>query len=239
MKKRLQIFKFLPLLTLSFLACEEESADNFQKAGSLKVVHAAAEAPAVHVDYFGFEESVSFSNNPTLSFGANARFTIPEGENRTVNFVNSLDTTSILLSREVTLEVGEISTIYLTGRDTNIEALQVEDDIIAPVLDSITGVRFTNLSPDSGPVTVGISGDTQAVIPALSYQDFSAYTPFSTTVADGSYAFEFRDAGGTVLASFTLNPFQRNNVSVKRNLTLALIGQAENATLSIARINNY
>ena len=232
-------FFYILLLASLMMACSEEDPNNFERAASLKVVHTAVETPGLHVDYFNNEITFSFANNPVLSFGNNTRLTLAANTERTLNLVSAIDTTQVLLSTRVTLSPGAITSLYLIGEGATPEALLVEDDLITPIQDSITGVRFANLSPDSGPITVGISGDTQTVIPELSYQDFSVYTPFSATTTDGSYAFEFRDAGGTVLASFTLDPFQRRNVSVKRNLTLALTGKAENNTLSVARVNNY
>jgi len=222
-----------------FTACEKEDPNDRPGTASLKVIHAAVETPPIQIDDLNAIIALSFANKPVLEFGNNTRLTLPANTGRTLNLVSAVDTTQILLSTRVNLPPGNISSLYLTREGETPEVLLVEDDLITPIQDSITGIRFANLSPDSGPITVGISGSIQAVVPELLYQDFSVYTPFSATTADGSYEFEFRDAGGEVLASFTLDPFQRNNVSVQKNLTLVLTGKAENSTLSVARVNNY
>jgi len=235
-------YKIVVLLLISNLVLSCEDDNRFPNlATSLKVFHAAVDAPAVHVDYFNTD--IAFATNPILAFGSSTRLTLPPEEQREILFISAEDTLSQLLSTTVSLPRGEIGTLFLAGQGENIEGLFLEDNI--PVLtDSLVGVRFINLSPDSGPISVNLTGEAGNLSSGLNFKDASGYQELTATSDIASYSFEFKDLDGNVIAtsSVALFPFFQQPL-VRRNLTLALIGLADDgsggSSLAISRINNY
>lgn len=242
MKTYIQLVSLLVIGSILCISCETTYDNDFPMTASLKVVHAAEGLPSVHVDYFGFSETIDYASNPTLRFGRSERYTLPANETRSIIFVSSEDTTSTILSQTVKLPAGNVSSLYLTGANNKVEALLVEE-IFTNYKDSIVGIRFANLSMDTPATSVVISGQTGDVVSALSYKDFSEYIQFPAKTSDGSYTFEFQDASGNTLEIFTLDPLRRRREVVFKNLTLALVGLADDgnggSTLDIIQINNY
>ena len=230
------------LITLFLASCDFEDDNGFPQVASLKVVHAAVNAPDVHVDYFGFQNGINFSSNPTLSFGNNERYTIPAGTDRDILIVDATDTTATLLTENLNFAAGEVATLFIVGQGNNPGSLLIEDNL-SILSDSVMGIRFANLSVDSSPVSIAITGEANNVVSDLPYQGFSEYLEFPAQSANGAYSFEFRDGSGTVLTSFDINPLQPGNIVARRHLTLALIGLSDDGqggnSLSVARINNY
>ena len=231
---------FLAFFGLSLVACDEEESLPFT-ASSLKVFHGAVDAPPVHVNYDG--RDIPFLGATTISFGSNQKFTIPSGIDQEIRIVNSEDTLSQLLSTRVSLPVGGIGTLFLIGEGENVEGLYLNDDILT-FTDSLVGVRFINLSPDSSPVSVGITEGDDNLADELAYRETSGYLALPATEADGSYTFEFKDADGNVIGSITLNPLPGFGVKpLFKNQTYALVGLANDGTgassLSVKQINNY
>lgn len=203
------------------------------QAASLKVLHAVNDAPAVHVNYFGIND-VTFSNNPTLSFGVSSRYSIPKDRPRNIKIVNSQDTTSVLTNIEVNLPAGNISTLFLTGRDNDIRALLIED-LLLKHKDSTAGFRFINLSPDSESL---IFEADQGLSPiSLGFEEVLAFQEVDATVANGNYNFEIKDVGGNVLTTYS------TTAPVFRNTTLAIIGLSDDGaggnSLQVIRVDSF
>ncbi len=217
---------------LSVWSCSED--ERILEATSLKVVHTGVDAPGLHVLYTQFDEDFAFANNPVLSFGGNNRFTIIANEERSIAFVNSTDTTSTVLSTSVNLPAGNISTLFLTGRDSNINTLLLEDALLQHN-DSTAGFRFINLAPDSQSL---IFEADQGISPlSLGFEEATEFLEVDATSANGSYSFEIKDGAGNVLTTYS------TTAPVFRNTTLAIIGLVDNGTggnsLQVIRVDSF
>ena len=242
MKNKLLRCIIIGLACALYISCEENEPIIIP-AGTVKIVHAVDGAGPVR--FLNFAGSISFSSPTEIDFGSNARYTVPSDRPTPLKVVPVSDTLNVLLEESLSVPAnGSISTLFLlSGSNGGVQSFQIPDDIIIPIIDSIAGVRFANLSLDTNEIAVGISGNNQNEVEGLSYQEFSDYVAFPAKSSDGTYTFEFRDAMGTVLTGTTLDPLQTGNVASKKNLTFALIGRMDdgtgNNTLQVARINNY
>ena len=226
------LYKIAPMLLLgsALLCCSED--DNLPNAASLKVIHTAVDVAPVHVNYFG--RSITFSNNPTLSYGSSNRFTLPVGEDRDIVFVSSEDTASQVHQQTVSFEAGGIGTLFLTGQGSSIDGLFLNDELLSST-DSLAGVRFVNLSPDSQGIRFEAEGAGD--LSNLSFRDATAFLPLDATSDNASYAFEVKNAAGDVLTTFS------TTVPVFKNITLAVIGLVDDgqggSTLSVVQVNSF
>ena len=234
--------KYLVLIitVLIFMGCEEEAGIGFT-AANLKVFHGAVDAPAVHVNYFG--RDMTFFNNPALFYNQDERFTLPPGISREVKIVNADDTLAQLLSTAITLEAGDIGTLFLVGQGEEIRGLFFNESL--PTLtDSLTGVRFIHLSSDSGPVSVTLSGQDGNLTSDLSYLDDSGYLELDARRQVGTYVFEFRDGDDNIIGTASLEVIpERGTNAVFKYHTFALTGLNNDGnggnSLSVQRINYY
>ena len=103
--------------------------------------------------------------------------------------------------------------------------------------DSLIGVRFVNLSPDSGPVTIGVAGQSDQVVPALAFKAYSEFEVFPAIEQMGAYELEFKDQNGSTLVYTSVDPIPEKLLF--KNITLVVIGQIGDSTLEVIRINNF
>ena len=231
---------FLLLTSALYIGCEDEDNLPFT-AASLKVVHVAVNAPDVHINYFG--RDMTFFNNPTLSYSQDERFTLPPGISREVKIVSAEDTLAQLLSTAITLEAGDIGTLFLLGQGGEMQGMFFNESLPA-LSDSLTGVRFINLSPDSGPVSVTLSGQDGNLASDLSYPDDSGYLELEARRQVGTYVFEFRDGDDNIIGTASLEVIpERGTNAVFKYHTFALTGLSNDGnggnSLSVQRINYY
>lgn len=250
--KKYSYNKLLLILAIctSLMACEDENG-GFPQAASLKVVHAVPGAPEVHVDYFGME-SLNFSKNPTLNFGSNERYTLPVGVSRDIRFTYAADTTRQVLSQQVMLDPGQISTLFLLGDSSNLSTVMVEDLGLRSLRDSVNTVRFVNMSEETGTIRVELADESNVVAPGLAFANATDFMEVDATLENPSYTYTFIDSEDNVLASYTLEQFQvfifpgfPPFVTVRtfqKNVTLALVGEADdgegNNTLQVIRVDS-
>ncbi|MGJ8734784.1 MAG: hypothetical protein ACSHW4_16630, partial [Cellulophaga sp.] len=173
-----------------------------------------------------------------VSLNAYENFSIDADTERSVEIVPESDTLNTIYSELLSLK--GIHSLYLLGDSENVESLLLEDNV-KQFTDSIVGIRFINLSNVSGAIDIGVAGETAHVISGLDYKSYTDYIEFPAKAVDGSYAFEFKDASGNVLKSVTFNPLDEENVSVKKNLTLALTESVLpfGVLYRVTQINNY
>jgi len=238
MKPSLYFSAFILIMTASCARTADVSGSS-----SLTIVNAVTGSNSLVTNFTG---SVGSKNASSFIYYSSA-LQIPYGSfqeigsytGRTPLSISDItDTMNSVFYGTLTLPVGSIHTLFMTGTLTTPDSLFTAD--IVPYYpyygDSLTGVRFVNLSPGSTPVTVDLQGVTDSipVLSGLSYKTVSAFQPFSanTNAMNNGYTFEFRDGLGNVLTSTGLNilPF--------KSQTLALYGNAANG-YAIMAINNY
>lgn len=222
---------------LILMACSEDDND-FPKVASVKVVNAINGVSSVIVKIG--DNPITYSTTASkVGFGASKVYGLEAGTQSELQIVPESDSLDIIYSELLNLGPSSHS-LYLIGIAGSEENLLVTDDF-KQFTDSIVGVRFVNLSPNSSSLNIGISGEATNTVSGLGYKDITDYLEFPAKAIDGPYAFEFKDAAGNILSTYSLNLFPPGftvTPATKRNLTLAVIG-LDDTELSITRVNNY
>ncbi|UII80284.1 DUF4397 domain-containing protein [Flagellimonas sp. CMM7] len=238
--RKLNIIIVLLLFSAITLSCSEE--DNIiPSAASLKVFHGAVDGPPLHVNYF--ERPITLASNPTLRYRLSQVYTIPAEKEREISFINSVDTLSTLFSTTISIPEGGLGTLFLTGENEDIDGFYLEDRILT-LQDSLVGVRFINLSPDIGEISVRVSGETNDLASGLSFKDGTEFMPLPATRDISLYTFQFVDETETVVASTNLVPVPPVGIMpLFKNITFALVGLKDNgvsgSSLLVRPINSY
>ena len=125
--------------------------------------------------------------------------------------------------------------LFLTGASPSaIDAILISENF-KDYTDSVSGIRFINLSPGSGSISVDIQGSPNgSENTGLAYKAYSGFKQYPATVTalNAGLTFEFRDsASGNLLTTYTCTPVTFHN------LTLAVTGLENSA--SILQVNNF
>ncbi|MBO9728520.1 MAG: DUF4397 domain-containing protein [Chitinophaga sp.] len=239
----------LPLLICGCLfSCSKEK--NPPGTSSLTIVNAIAGSDMLVANFSGTVplNTYLYANRLPYNFFSvlSNQFSAYSGQQPLAIYAypDTLEKSTPLFNMSLHLPVGSIHSLFLTGTMQHPDTMLVTD--LLPVYlpeDSVTGIRFVNLSPGSAPVSINIQGQTGSVeVSNLPYKGITGFKRYAAKTTSPDYVFEFRDAGsGALIASYqatgisnpgTLTPNNWRN----RNVTLALLG---NQTLSVLLINNY
>lgn len=130
---------------------------------------------------------------------------------------------------------GDIYTLFLTGTHSSPDAVLVKENIPPYGNDEVIRLRVINLSPNSPVLTVNLASATGTnIFTGLGYKQYSEFRALPLPLAAvpaGTNVFQFRDAGGTIVATYTLPPSPSSPyttvsqlLSRYRNVTLAVKG---------------
>lgn len=197
---------------------------------------------ARQIAYNTFTQDYQFS-----SYSGNVRLAL-------FNFPDTLAKSKPVVDLTLNLQIGSIYSLFVTGSIAQPDTLFTTDHPpYYAASDSITGIRFINLSPGSAPVSVNLAGQPDgSEINSLPYKSVTGFMRYPATDNISSYTFEFRDkASGRLLGSYEATGINNNSATPDnpinkwrfRNCTLALLGLPDdgsgNGTQSILLINNY
>lgn len=230
---------YLPVM---LMACKEDEKVDHRLA-SVNVVHAAVDVTTVKVNNFG--KTISWANLTGTDGSINYTGT-------TVNkiysvyqpylqypfeVVSSPDTLRKVFKDGLDLVSKGTYSLYLTGRSPNFESVIVKEDIPYRT-DSVAGVRFINLSPNSDPISVNITGNANgSEVASLAYKASTDFKAYPAKFVNLSYAFQVRNAStGALLASYTLATPRMLNVTLAFR---GLVGTTGTTAPVITRVNNY
>jgi len=103
--------------------------------------------------------------------------------------------------------------------------------------DSSCGVRFANLSYNSGPILVTQSASPTVVEFGLSYKQISIFKTYPALSNNGTYTFQVRDAGtNTILATYALTTPRFFNCTL---VWKGMKGGTGTNVPGVLRVNNY
>lgn len=127
-----------------------------------------------------------------------------------------------LFSVPGTFNPGGLYSLYLTGISPNVETILREEHY--PVYkDSTLAVRIVNLSTNSTPINVTLSGSSTVneftSLPYKQSSDFKAYSA-KTAVTSSFFNFQVRNSTGTLLASYA---FTAANLTAARSKSVTLV----------------
>jgi hypothetical protein len=227
--KRQDIFIALLAVLIAAAGCRKDSASTYTPSAGITIINAVSGSGSMVLNGSpnqNYTAVYSFSSQafPLLAGAQTIDVTDPAATpaityfNRTVDVADKGNYSLFLAG----LSPGQADTIFVTETFTN-------------PTDSSCGVRFINLSPDSGPLSVNIAGgDPGSETASLAYKSFTGFKSHSAIIANviSGISFEVHDATtGDLLTTFKLTP------STFHNITLAIAGP--NAGLSVIQVNNF
>ncbi|HVW94363.1 MAG TPA: DUF4397 domain-containing protein [Mucilaginibacter sp.] len=194
------------MIAIGFSSCKKDNTGP-NGGAALNIVNVMPGTNSLVTNFNSNLSLPSFSGAFQLSYGSYNEFsgyigTVP------ISFTDISDTTHTILKTTVNLSDGSIHTLFLTGSSTQPDTVYTTDHIpYYKSTDSVSGVRFVNLSPDSKPVSINIQGNANgSEIAALGYKHctpFKTYPVTSTLPVGGQYVFEIRDANsGNLLTTW-------------------------------------
>lgn len=145
------------------------------------------------------------------------------------------DTLKSLYSTRLNLPVGSMHTLFLTGNQAQVDTLLTTDVIpYYPGNDTVTGVRFVHLSPDSAPIKVTIKGGIgEPLVSNLAYKGVTAFQDLPVKSSARIDTLEVWDAlSGKVLVTYPLQ-FRLFN-----SQTVVFYGNAEQG-LAMMQVSHY
>ncbi|MFN3667245.1 MAG: DUF4397 domain-containing protein [Sediminibacterium sp.] len=147
-------------------------------------------------------------------------------------------------NKGLSMAAGEYFTLFLCGTSTTPEGILVKENYQNHT-DSVMGVRFINLSPNSTPVNVTLSTSTSVnEFANVAYKQISDFKQFHTKSVNATYTFQVRSAvnPGTILSSVTITLTGTSAIPRFKNLTLVFrgnVGGTGTLAPGITRVNHY
>ena len=147
---------------------------------------------------------------------------------------------------DLPLQRGNIYSLFIYGNQQQAETLLLEEKLQGFSKDSVTYLRFANMS-NSQPVSVNIQGKPHgSLINQLNYKTASAFIPLPADKTVVEYVFEVRDAvTEELLVTYTasnVGDYSDLNNYLHRSLTLVLTGKRGGAgdnQLQLTGFNHY
>src|SRR5690606_2133332 len=125
---------------------------------------------------------------------------------RTVRVFERGNTTDsgLLVKENAQFVPGEFYSLYVVGRDDDIELVVTNDDLSAPE-EGMAKIRFVNLSPDAPPLDFEVEGAGDVV--TLVDQAFKEASDFVTVDGGEVYTISLKEhSSGNVVHTFELTP---------------------------------
>lgn len=175
----------LSLLSLGLVSCSKLDND-YQpiEVSGLNIIQASPtlELLDVYVDN-------TRANNSDFEFGNKIGYLSAYAGSRAVNVTKKGSATS-LKSLQFTLKPQAGYSLFLVNTLANIEFLMLEDNLEKPAAGKAK-VRFVNLSPDGGPLSLNING---AATDIVTNKAFKEYSDFIVIDAAASANFNIKNA---------------------------------------------
>lgn len=234
---RKNTFIILLCAILTHVSCKKDTVEIMPLA-NITIVNAVLDGNVLKVNNF-LRDSV---------LGYNARnFSVKTGNQQFYMFPAG-DSLNPFFKGVFTLDAGNIYSMYLSGMSKAPDTLWVKENNMPYYNDSTIGVRFINLSTDSGPLSFTLASDPGTNLHTnLLYRGITGMVklPLSAVVIASTVTFQVRDANKKVLASYVL-PARASrvyqNISIQnsrnRNITLVVAG-LQGTTSAVNKISLF
>lgn len=234
MKNHIYSLSLILFSTILF-SCGKQNVNPSTNLASFNIINVATNSSGMVAN---FSDSASaFLTYYSIGYGS-AYLYSPESGNRPLVLADLSDTAKPFLNTTYNLKLGGIYSLFVSGDVSAPDTLMTQDMIPNYPFggDSVTGVRFVNLSKGGNPISIDIAGiPNTSVNSSLAYRTITSFQSFpatSTATANG-YTFEFRDAvSDSLLATFPLN------IVAFKSQTLSFYGNAT-VGLNVMSMNNY
>jgi hypothetical protein len=232
------------LLGMGIISCKKEAVP--PGAASLIIMNAISESNTIVMNFNG-TAPIWYLNAAKIDYKGTASFSSYTGT-QPLGIYEYPDTTTSdlpLYNLSLSLPVGSIKTLVLTGTKAKPDSLMINDNLpFYEPADSAMGIRLIHAATGTGPVKVMLKGDPQKeLVQQLAFKNHTGFFKMPVTKGIADYVLEFRDANSnTLIASYTatgVGGFDTdNNPWLRRNFSLVLIGTAGGTAPAIAEIRH-
>jgi hypothetical protein len=205
---------------------------------SLIVVNAVAGSAPLVTNFSDADKLYWNKNAYKVSYGVFTTtdlFTAYSGEQRLrlFQYPDTTDHSIPLFNLTLGMPISSIHTLFLVGTVASPDTMFVQEHLpYYQLSDSVTGIRFANLSPGSTPISINMKGKPNgsefSSLPYKGLTDFKAYPATSKIIND---TFEFRNAqSGVLLSTYVAAAINRVGLSyfpntwLYRNSMVAFVG---------------
>ncbi|WP_242696189.1 DUF4397 domain-containing protein [Longitalea luteola] len=211
------------LATILFSACKREVIHS-PNVASLTIINAVTDGEPVRLG----SRSAIIANN------SSAHMAIDMGESSLYVWPVSDSSRPYFSDQKFKIEKGEVYSLFLAGSYSNVEGVLIKENLPYHS-DSTCGIRFINLSPDSGPLSVNLK-ESPSVYEAnnLDYKQHTDFKSYPAKADNTKYTFEIRKSSDdSLVVTYTLNTPRFANV------TLVIRGKINDfSSVGITRVNN-
>lgn len=231
--KILSSSKFIFVILFLAASCKKEVGIPVRSLSSVTVVNAISGSNPLISDFLNTKSiSAYYLSTPQIAFDAAQEYSVASGSVPAVIY-QITDTTHAVYRNDISVQKAGIYSLFLCGTAAQPENIFITDHPpFHPAADSTVGVRFINLSLAKTSVSVDIQGKSNgSEVQSLDYKSVTNFKNYPATYNISSYTFEFKDASGNLLASYTLsginsgdNGDQSTNQYRWNNITIVLAG---------------
>jgi hypothetical protein len=182
-------------------------------SGRLRILNASIGLPALDVYLNGMRIFQNIAYKQLTGY-----LSLPEGSYH-IEFHDSAQQTRPLLSKRITVILGESYTYPLTGLPDKLSLVSVKDNLFVPA--SETKIRFVHLSPDTESVDIAVK-EGDVVFPKVTYRNVTDYlglTPMSVHL-------EIRESGTKNI----LLPLSNQRYKPDQAYTIFILGSRHDET---------
>lgn len=232
-------------LIMGLYGCKQEIISPNSTVASFNVVDANIGSSSLFVNVFN--KPVAFSSlnsNNYINYGSSNIYSPVAGSDN-ITVTQTTDTTKHLFQGNFNLQNRGIYTFFLAGTSAQPDTVLIRENLPKYAnTDSVAGIRFINLSPGSGAVSVDIQGKANgSEAQTLAYKKYTSFKTYKADHTVSSYIFEFRDQSGNLLSTYEMDGVNTQDPNIQNsvlfnNMTLALIGNS-NSGLQVILVPQY
>lgn len=232
---------FICLGVILLLAGCKKSEFDAKPFASLKIVNVVAGGTTAKLNSL----ALNISNNPTTISNSTTgtSFALPAG-NPDIYIWPSADSLSPYYNsnKGVVMAANEYFTLFIGGTSADPQSVLINENY-KDYTDSIVGIRFVNMSPNSTPVNVTLSTSTTTnQFSNVAFKDITDFKQFPATSNVTNYTFQVRRASSpnTVLSSVSISLSGTSAIPRFKNVTIVFRGNIGGSPApGITRVNHY
>lgn len=245
---RIKTYSCIIILWAVALSCKKVvSIISPLPVSSLTVVN-AVDGSAGFLTTFWPDSAVStfYTYAQEINYTAGAEFNVISGATPVIIYDLS-DTATPLFNGNMTFQPNGIYSLFLSGVSTGHAIvpdtlLVLDNPPFHPVGDSSVGIRFVNVSPSAGTISVDLQGSSPgSEVTSLGYQEVTEFKDYAATSTIPSpstgYVFEFRSVTNDSLLCTYI--YGNSALPLFRNVSLVLAGTTSGSGIRVFEVNNY
>lgn len=230
--KQIRHMIWLLWVASAIVSCKKDKFETTPLA-SLRIVNVVTGGTTARLNGTGLDIGSTFSSNFALSSGNPAIYVWPITDSLKPYYDSK---------KQVPVAEGDYFTLFLGGTPAAPDPILVKESF-QNYTDSVMGLRFVNLSPNSTPVNVTLSTATTVnEFAGIAYKQLTDFKLFPAKLVNTTYTFQVRAANNptTVLASVVIALSGTAAIPRFKNVTLVFRGNVGGTPAAgITRVNHY